>query len=62
MSRKLVLYGCGDKLWIPLLGLKGIVSYTPLLVLRKFRSKQFILITYSLNQMKLDYGGPGYVN
>ena len=39
MSRKSIFYGCGDKLWILLLGLWGIISYTPLLVLRQFGSK-----------------------
>ena len=35
-SRKSALYGCGDKLWVPLIGLWGIVSYSPLLVLRQY--------------------------
>ncbi|XWS75421.1 hypothetical protein CRYUN_Cryun01aG0086600 [Craigia yunnanensis] len=33
-SWKLAFYGCGDKLWVPLIGLWGVVSYTPLVVLR----------------------------
>ena len=61
-SRKSVLYGCGDKLWVPLLGLWGIISYTPLLVLRKFGSEQFILAIHGLNHMEFDYRGLGYVN
>ncbi|XWS30005.1 hypothetical protein CRYUN_Cryun24cG0080900 [Craigia yunnanensis] len=51
MSRKSVLYGCDDKLWIPLLGLWGVVSYTSLLVLRQFGSEQFIPTTHGLNEL-----------
>ena len=62
MSRKSIFYECEDKLWIPLLELWGVVSYTSLLVLRQFGSKQFILDTYGLNQMEFSYRGSGYVN
>ena len=61
-SRKSALYGCGDKLWVLLLGLWGVVSYTALLVLRQFESKQFIPATHGINHMEFNYGGPGYVN
>ncbi|XWS21941.1 hypothetical protein CRYUN_Cryun30bG0100000 [Craigia yunnanensis] len=60
--RKLAFYGCGDKLWVPLIGLWGIISYTPLHVLRQYRSKQFILDTHGLNHVEFDYGGSSYVN
>ena len=61
-SRKLVLYGRGDKLWVPLIGLWGVISYTSLLVLRQYRSKQFILATHELNNVEFDYRGSGYAN
>ncbi|MFQ6667505.1 hypothetical protein Gotur_033501 [Gossypium turneri] len=37
-----ILYRCGDIDWVPLLRIWGAVGYTPLLILRKYRSKQFI--------------------
>ncbi|MFQ6631088.1 hypothetical protein Gotur_009902 [Gossypium turneri] len=37
-----ILYRCGDFDWVPLLGIWGAVRYTPLLVLRQYRSRQFI--------------------
>ena len=55
-SRKLALYGWGDKLWVPLIGLWSLISYTPLLVLRQYRSKQFIPTTHGLNQVEFGYG------
>ena len=61
-SRKSALYGCGDKLWVLLMGLWGIVSYTPLFVLRQYGSEQFIPATHGLNHIEFDYGGLGYVN
>ena len=61
-KRNSALHDRGDKLWVPLLELWDVVSYTPLLVLRQFGSKQFILATYGLNHVEFDYGGPGYVN
>ena len=39
MHRRSILYGCGDKLWVSLLGLWGVVSYATLLVLRQFESE-----------------------
>ena len=61
-NRKSTLYGCGDKLWVPLIDLWGVVSYTPLLVLIKYGSEQFIPATHRLNHLKFDYGGSSYVN
>ncbi|MFQ6631087.1 hypothetical protein Gotur_009902, partial [Gossypium turneri] len=40
-----ILYRCGDFDWVPLLGIWGAVRYTPLLVLRQYRSRQFIQAT-----------------
>ncbi|XWS30667.1 hypothetical protein CRYUN_Cryun23aG0005500 [Craigia yunnanensis] len=45
-SRKSALYGYGDKLWVPLIGLWGVINYTPLLVLRQYGSEQFILSSH----------------
>ena len=60
MNQGSVLYGCGDKMWVPLLGLWGVISYAPLLVCRQYASEQFILATYGLNQLEFAYGDPGY--
>ncbi|MFQ6666811.1 hypothetical protein Gotur_033036 [Gossypium turneri] len=38
-----VLYQCGDFDWVPLLGIWGAIGYAPLLVLRQYRSRQFVL-------------------
>ena len=43
-----MLYGYGDKLWVPLLGVWGAISYAPLLV-------------HGLNLLEFDYGTAGYV-
>ncbi|MFQ6655391.1 hypothetical protein Gotur_025968, partial [Gossypium turneri] len=37
-----ILYRCGDFDWVPLLGIWGAVGYVPLLVLRQYRSRQFV--------------------
>ncbi|MBA0670016.1 hypothetical protein Goklo_029768 [Gossypium klotzschianum] len=36
---------CGDFDWVPLLRIWGAVSYAPLLVLRQYRSRQFVPAT-----------------
>ena len=58
MNQGCVFYKCGDKIWVPLLGLWGVVSYAPLLVYRQYVSEQFILVTHGLNQLELAYGDP----
>ena len=60
MNQECVLYGCGDKMWVPLLGLWGVVSYAPLLVCRQYASEQFIPVTHGFNQLEFAYGDPGY--
>ncbi|MBA0785082.1 hypothetical protein Gotri_026186 [Gossypium trilobum] len=45
-----ILYRCGDFDWVTLLGIWGAVGYTHLLVLRQYRSKQFIPATHGLAQ------------
>ncbi|MFQ6665814.1 hypothetical protein Gotur_032417 [Gossypium turneri] len=37
-----ILYRCGDFNWVHLLRIWGAVGHTPLLVLRQYRSRQFI--------------------
>ncbi|MBA0754971.1 hypothetical protein Gogos_020596 [Gossypium gossypioides] len=43
-----ILYRCGDFDWVPLLGIWGAIGYAPLLVLRQYRSRQFIPATQGL--------------
>ena len=61
-SRRLTLYGCEDKLCVPLVGLWGVVNYVPLLVLGQYGSEQFIPATHGLNCLEFEYGGSGYGN
>ena len=49
MNQEGVLYGCGDKIWVPLLGLWGVISYAPLFVCKQYASEQFIPATHRLN-------------
>ena len=60
MNQGGVLYGCGDKIWVLLLGLWGVVSYAPLLVCRQYSSEQFIPATHRLDQLEFAYRDPGY--
>ncbi|MFQ6655831.1 hypothetical protein Gotur_026218 [Gossypium turneri] len=55
-----ILYRCGDFDWVPLLGIWGAVGYEPLLVLRQYRSRQFVPVTQGLAQCKFSYKGDGY--
>ncbi|XP_012448538.2 uncharacterized protein LOC105771674 [Gossypium raimondii] len=43
-----ILYRCGNFDWVPLLGIWGAVGYAPLMVLRQYRSRQFIPATQGL--------------
>ena len=60
MNQGCMLYGCKDKIWVPLLGLWGVINYAPLLVCRQYVSEQFIPATYGLNQLQFAYGDLGY--
>ncbi|XP_052877431.1 uncharacterized protein LOC128284007 [Gossypium arboreum] len=51
-----ILYRCGSYDWVPLLGIWGAVGYAPLLVLRQYRSRQFISMTQGLAQSGFSYG------
>ena len=61
MPRESMLYGCGDNLWVPLLGVWGAINYAPLLVRRQYLSTQFIPATQGLTSLEFDYGTPEYV-
>ena len=60
MNQGSVLYGCRDKMWVPLLGLWGVVNYAPLLVCRQYALEQFSPATHGLDQLEFTYGDPGY--
>ena len=60
MNQGCVLYECGDKMWVLLLGLWGVVSYAPLLVCRQYASEQFTSATHGLNQLEFAYEDLGY--
>ncbi|MBA0636373.1 hypothetical protein Godav_025152, partial [Gossypium davidsonii] len=55
-----ILYRCGNFDWVPLLGIWGAIGYAPLLVLRQYRSRQFVPATQGLAECKFSYGGDGY--
>ncbi|MBA0729263.1 hypothetical protein Golax_025445, partial [Gossypium laxum] len=46
-----ILHPCGDFDWVPLLGIWGAIRYAHLLVLSKYRSRQFIPATQSRNSV-----------
>ena len=60
MNQGCVLYECGDKIWVPVLGLWAVVSYAPLLVCKQYASEQFIPTTHGLNQLEFAYGDSRY--
>ncbi|MBA0878149.1 hypothetical protein Goshw_015402, partial [Gossypium schwendimanii] len=55
-----ILYRCGDFDWVSLLGIWGAVGYAPLLVLRQYRSRQFVPATQGLAGCKFSYKDDGY--
>ncbi|KAA3484951.1 golgin subfamily A member 5-like [Gossypium australe] len=55
-----ILYRCGDFDWVPLLEIWGAIGYAPLLVLRQYRSRQFILATQWLAQCEFSCKGDNY--
>ncbi|MFQ6668127.1 hypothetical protein Gotur_033894 [Gossypium turneri] len=55
-----ILYRCGDFNWVPLLGIWGAVGYAPLLVLRQYRSRQFVPATQGLAECEFSYKDDGY--
>ncbi|MFQ6670391.1 hypothetical protein Gotur_035330, partial [Gossypium turneri] len=55
-----ILYRYGDFDWVPLFKIWGAIGYTPLLVLRQYRSRQFILATQGLVECEFSYRGNNY--
>ncbi|KAL1075602.1 hypothetical protein V6Z11_D11G375100 [Gossypium hirsutum] len=55
-----ILYRCGDFDWVSLIGIWGAVSYAPLLVLRQYRSRQFVPANQGLAECKFSYRGDSY--
>ncbi|MBA0787124.1 hypothetical protein Gotri_025061 [Gossypium trilobum] len=55
-----ILYRCGNFDWVSLLRIWGAVGYTQFLVLRHYRSRQFVPATQGLAQCKFSYKGNGY--
>ncbi|MBA0670171.1 hypothetical protein Goklo_024682 [Gossypium klotzschianum] len=55
-----ILYQCGDFDWVPLLRIWEAVGYAPLLVLRQYRSRQFIPTTQGLTRCEFAYKGDNY--
>ncbi|MBA0844982.1 hypothetical protein Goarm_022792, partial [Gossypium armourianum] len=55
-----ILYRCGNFDWVPLLGIWGAVGYALLMVLRQYRSRQFILATQGLAGFEFSYKDNGY--
>ncbi|EOY24501.1 Uncharacterized protein TCM_016087 [Theobroma cacao] len=58
MPRMQVMYKCGDKSWVPLMGPWGAISYAPIMVRRQFGSEQFVPMTHQLDQLEFTYGEP----
>ncbi|MBA0670657.1 hypothetical protein Goklo_029073, partial [Gossypium klotzschianum] len=55
-----LIRGSGNFDWVPTLRIWGAVGYAPLLVLRQYRSRQFIPVTQGLAQCEFSYKGDGY--
>ncbi|MFQ6651665.1 hypothetical protein Gotur_023899 [Gossypium turneri] len=55
-----ILYRYGNFDWVPLLGIWGAVGYAPLLVLRQYRSRQFIPATQGIADCEFSYRDDGY--
>ncbi|MBA0633804.1 hypothetical protein Godav_029590, partial [Gossypium davidsonii] len=49
-----ILYRCGDFDWVPLLEIWGAIGYALLLVLRQYRSRQFIPTTHGLADQSIE--------
>ncbi|MFQ6662542.1 hypothetical protein Gotur_030358 [Gossypium turneri] len=55
-----ILYQCGDFDWVHLLGIWEAIRYAPLLVLRQYRSRQFVPVTQGLAECEFSYKGNNY--
>ncbi|MBA0879353.1 hypothetical protein Goshw_013123 [Gossypium schwendimanii] len=54
------LQECGNFDWVPLLRIWGAIGYAPLLVLRQYRSRQFIPVTQGITDCEFSYRDDGY--
>ncbi|MBA0878848.1 hypothetical protein Goshw_013211, partial [Gossypium schwendimanii] len=54
------LHECGNFDWVPLLRIWGAVGYASLLVLRQYRSRQFIPVTQEVADCEFSYRDDGY--
>ncbi|MBA0667640.1 hypothetical protein Goklo_000698 [Gossypium klotzschianum] len=55
-----IMYRCRDFDWVPLLGIWGVVRYASLLILKQYRSRQFVPATQGLAQCKFSFKGYNY--
>ncbi|KAL1112930.1 hypothetical protein V6Z11_D02G158000, partial [Gossypium hirsutum] len=55
-----ILYRCGNFDWVPLLEIWGAIGYAPLLVLRQYRSRQFIPAIQGIADCEFSYKDDGY--
>ncbi|MBA0636292.1 hypothetical protein Godav_024685 [Gossypium davidsonii] len=55
-----ILYRCGSYDWVPLLEIWGAIGYPPLMVLKQYRSRQFIPVTQGLAEFEFSYKDNGY--
>ncbi|MBA0876620.1 hypothetical protein Goshw_005803, partial [Gossypium schwendimanii] len=55
-----ILYRCGNFNWVPLLEIWGAIGYATLLVLRQYRSRQFIPATQGIADCEFSYKDDGY--
>ncbi|KAL1074101.1 hypothetical protein V6Z11_D11G267400 [Gossypium hirsutum] len=55
-----ILYRCDNFDWVSLFGIWGAVGYAPLMVLRQYRSRQFIPATQGLAEFEFSYKDNGY--
>ncbi|KAL1112501.1 hypothetical protein V6Z11_D02G130300 [Gossypium hirsutum] len=55
-----ILYRCGNFDWVTLLGIWRAVGYASLLVLRKYKSRQFIPATQGIADCEFSYRDDGY--
>ncbi|MBA0626814.1 hypothetical protein Godav_004410 [Gossypium davidsonii] len=55
-----ILYQCRDFDWVSLLRIWGAIGYVPFLVLRQYRSRQFIPATQGLALCEISYKGDNY--
>ncbi|CAN1181053.1 hypothetical protein LINPERHAP2_LOCUS35143, partial [Linum perenne] len=58
MHRTNILYGCGEKPWVPLLGPRGCITYAPLMMRRQVCCVQFTPSTSGMDSWNFSYVVP----